>query len=708
MSNTLSVIEELRQEVKSADTLAENGFDILRRLSPLVGIASARAGVQEIILRMLEHRDTLGGLEPLMDALVREVGLFPYLGKETLPFRDRLAYEFHRPANMGDDIVFHGPQARIYRLLMAGESIALSAPMSFGKSLIIDALIASGKYNNVVIIVPTIALIDETRRRLSERFRGEYKIITHVSQARSTRNVYVLTQERVLEAGEFDDLDLFVIDEFYKLSPDKGDDHRSDLLNQAFYKLRKSCPQFYMLGPSVEALEPGVKEKIGCRFEMEPYHTVALNLNTVSSKAEGKLVTLMNLCRELDDPTLLFCGSPAKAATVALALVEAEVTEPVPELQEAADWVADYYHEDWHFVRALRRGIGVHHGRIPRALAQYVVRRFNEGTLPFLICTSTMIEGVNTKARNVVVYDKKIGKTEIDLFTFNNIVGRSGRMFQYFVGHVYLFYPPPQTELPLVDVPIYTQPEHAPDSLLVQIDYDDLTARSRERVNFYKEQEWLGFDTVIRNRGIDPEAQVKLARHIEEASPKIHADLAWRGMPNAGELRLACNLIWRFFDGRTLGASGAASAEQLYFRINQLRFTPAIRDLINDQKDYCGDADKAVQSILDFLKLWATFHFPRLLCALDLIQRDVLSRLGKQTGNYEVFAVQVENQFLDPSIIAVDEYGIPLELARKLEDSLATGGNLDLALDNLRAISPDALSLSDFEKLLITEAQAGL
>src|SRR5207248_5704561 len=111
----------------------------------------------------------------------------------------------------------------------------------------------------------------------------------------------------------------------------------------------------------------------------------------------------------------------------------------------------------------------------------YMVRAFNRDVLRFLVCTSTLIEGVNTKAKNVVIYDDKINKSRIDFFTFNNIKGRSGRMMQHFIGHVYLFHPPPEEELPLVDVPAFTQPEGTPDSLLIQLDRDDLTALSKKQ-----------------------------------------------------------------------------------------------------------------------------------------------------------------------------------------------------------------------------------
>ena len=80
---------------------------------------------------------------------------------------------------------------------MDGQSVVnFSAPTSFGKSLVIDALIASGRYPNIVIIVPTIALIDETRRRLS-RFRGTHKI-SRIDQPAVEANIFILTQERHL------------------------------------------------------------------------------------------------------------------------------------------------------------------------------------------------------------------------------------------------------------------------------------------------------------------------------------------------------------------------------------------------------------------------------------------------------------------------------------------------------------------------------
>ena len=161
-----------------------NTFEALSTIAICVNEDENEA--RECLIRMLEHRNILTGYEPIVDSLIQRVGLFPYLDTNTSPLTtsDLLNIESHAPEGL-QDIVLHSMQAKVYRALMDGANVILSAPTSFGKSLLIDAAIASGRYSTVVVIVPTIALIDETRRRLTRRFGGQFRIITHPTQAKA-------------------------------------------------------------------------------------------------------------------------------------------------------------------------------------------------------------------------------------------------------------------------------------------------------------------------------------------------------------------------------------------------------------------------------------------------------------------------------------------------------------------------------------------
>lgn len=179
MPSNSRLIESLYERLRSEELNASNAFEFVQDLCRVVNDDPTGEVSHDLVLRSLDQRANLLGCGEVLDGLIRRLGLFPYLNPDKLSLPDLLAYEAHRPFDFSDDIVFHRAQAHVYHRLMAGENVALSAPTSFGKSLIIDAIIASGRYSDVAIVVPTLALIDETRRRLAKRFRNTYKIITH-------------------------------------------------------------------------------------------------------------------------------------------------------------------------------------------------------------------------------------------------------------------------------------------------------------------------------------------------------------------------------------------------------------------------------------------------------------------------------------------------------------------------------------------------
>lgn len=712
--------DELKQAVATAESANEQAFEVLAELGGLVVRAQddespEMSQAREITIRLVEHRDSLGGQVALLDAMLRRLGLFPYVDTDSVGVRDLLAIEAHRPLDLPEsDIVFHRVQGEVYRRLLDGENLVLSAPTSFGKSLVIDALVASGQYRNIVVVVPTIALIDETRRRLS-RFSPGYKIITHVSQPLADRNLLLLTQERVLDLAELPDVDLFVIDEFYKLSPDRdGGLDRTYLLNQAFQRLYRTGAQFYFLGPNIQALKAGIPDDFIGRliFIRTGVSTVALDEIHVDG-GDDPHAALGKLCRGLDEPTLIYCQSPRSVREVLAALIDANVSAPHASLDRAVEWTSNAYHPEWSVCNGLAHGIGVHHGQLPRALAAFMVRAFKERRLRYLICTSSLIEGVNTPAKNVVVFDKKIGATDFDFFDYGNIRGRSGRMSIHHVGRVYLFHDKPPEQLPEVDIPALSQPDDAPSSLLLGLEPGEMTDRSRDRLEELLADAPLSADVLRASIGLDVERQLKTARAIEDDIGRLAPLLRWTGPPKRAELEAASELIWTHLNGGRR-EHGAFSSSQLATRISMLRDTTDIGEMVDVEASSAfrisrGDStDQIVEDVLDFMRFWASHTFPRLLIALDRIADAVLTRHGRPTGDFTVFATQVENLFLPVPIVALEEYGLPRIVGMKLLAQLQPDGDLDATLARLAAIDPDAVRLDPFEHELLEDVRASL
>lgn len=693
---------------RGGEAVSENAFSIVRTLCNLVSADEDDPRAAELVLRALEHRDLFGGAEPIFNALLSYQGLFPYLeARDGLSERDALAVEFHRPPHL-NDIVFHRIQSRIYDHLVNGRSVALSAPTSFGKSLLIDAVIAAGVYTNVLVVVPTLALIDETRRRLTERFADQWKVITHHSQRPLERNIYVLTAERVVEFDPLPPIDFFVIDEFYKLSPERDNDDRCTTLNQVLYRLLKLNKPFYLLGPNIEDVPEELKNSHHCTFIKSDYKTVASEVIRVPSDGED-IPALVDLVRgQLREPTLIFCRSPQRVGEVTRALLEAGVTAPTPDrVRPAADWLAANFHRDWTVVRALQSGIGVHHGGLPRWLGQYQVRLFNDDAIRFLVCTSTLIEGVNTKAKNVVIFDKTINRKNFDFFTFNNIRGRAGRMFQHYVGHVYLFHDPPEPELPFVHIPAVTLNETAPSALLLQAERSEVGAGARDRLDGFYAQRDLDVEVLRQNASIEPVHQLELARTLRGKPRHYWPLLNWTGFPRYEQLAAMCELIWEHFV--TTGGGSVRSASQLALKLSHLRSNTNIAAMIASEErhvKFVRSPDEAVDNVLGFLRYWVSYNFPRYAIALDRIQKSVFRSLGMPPGDYTVYAAQVQHLFCDPVCVAGEEYGLPFQLSKKLERLIAGDGDLDVALQKIKNAK---VQLSDpFERELLEEAQAHL
>ena len=708
----------LERVLGSRGTIAQDPFGIARTLCDLVnrfGGANPAfpTDIHALLIRAREQREAFGPAAVVVDALVRERGLFPYLTDVPLDLRDRLACEMHRPEGI-DDKVFHREQADVYHRLLGGENLALSAPTSFGKSLIVDAVIAEGSHDRVAVVVPTLALVDETRRRLFARFGDRYKVVTHAGQVPAGRTLYVLTPERVPEAQGIGGVTFFVIDEFYKLDP-RLEPERSEAVNEALYRLRAGGAQFYLLGPNIDGVPAAFTAAYDCRFVPTDFATVATDVRRVDVEPAGREAALIEIVRERagdGEPTLVYCGSPERARAVARALAAALDRPDRPRLAPAVAWAGAEYDPEWSFVRALAKGVGLHHARMPRALQQLVVREFDRGEVDVLVCTSTLIEGVNTTAKNVVVYDHRIGGRGLDYFTYHNIRGRSGRMGRHFVGRVYLFRDPPVPEPLAVDVPVATQAASASDALLIQLDYADLSEDARARVRRFSEQTVLPLPVLRANHGVDPDAQIRLAEHLAATAPTLWPLLSWTTpVPAVEQVAAVCDLLWEYLIPPGRRPRGTQSAAQLALFVSRFAALRAFKPMIEAERenlrarrpdlDLGRLADRAVEGTLDFLRNWAAYHFPRYLMALSRIQDVVFGDVDLPAGDYSAFVRDLENYFLPAGVAALDEYGIPLQVGRKLMGTLGGATNLDATLDALRRLDLNAVDLTPFERSLV-------
>ncbi len=184
------------------------------------------------LIKLLDYHKTNNiKYSPVLNNLIREVGLYPYIEYETSNWQEKFVFDAFKIDVGKQQATLHREQSFLLRELLENKNIAVSAPTSFGKSFVIDAFIQHKNPKNVVLIVPTIALMDETRRRLYKKFSDKYKIITTTDVELVEYNILIFPQERAINyINRLKEIDLLVVDEFYKASSLFESTDRSSIL----------------------------------------------------------------------------------------------------------------------------------------------------------------------------------------------------------------------------------------------------------------------------------------------------------------------------------------------------------------------------------------------------------------------------------------------------------------------------------------------
>jgi hypothetical protein len=606
---------------------------------------------------------------PLVNYLIRQTGLYPYIHVESSNWQERYVFEaFKTDIGLEKPYTLHREQSSLLKKLISGENIAVSAPTSFGKSFVIDAFISIRKPSNVVIIVPTIALTDETRRRLYNKFAHEYKIITTSDVPLGEKNIFIFPQERAINyINTIESIDLLVIDEFYKASAD-FDKERSPALLKAILKLGKKAKQKYFLAPNIGELKDGLFTK-DINFYKLDFNTVYLEKHSFQAEINGdetlKSAKLLEIIKEKKAKTLIYAGTYSEINKLSNLLIDKFEIEDSPLLIEFADWLERHYSTGWNLTSLIRRGTGVHNGRLHRSLSQIQVRLFEAPSGIYnLISTSSIIEGVNTSAENVILWRNLSGRNRwasINDFTYKNIIGRGGRMFKHFIGKIYILDEPPAEESTQLNLEF-------PNELINDVDPEEYkteltTDQIKEIISFKHEMsELLGVEAFNR---LQKESKFHITNGpliLELARDMKLNNQTWKGF---GFLNSSSPDKWDYYLFKILRLNGYWDTSHTIFvefvKALSENWTSSIPAILRKLSEHNLTID-------DFFKLErnATFKLAALVHDVNILYKEII-----QQSNADVspFISKLSHAFLPTVVYQLEEYGLPRMISRKIHNS---------------------------------------
>jgi superfamily II DNA or RNA helicase len=340
------------------------------------------------------------------------------------------------------------------------ESLVIVAPTSYGKSELIEGSIQLRNGRSVCIIVPSKALISQTRRRIHEKLGNEsrVRIITHHDMYAESDSgvVAVLTQERLLRLLQKNkelSFDIVFVDEAHNLL---NSESRSVLLSCAIIILNKRNPKtaFKYLTPfiadssSIKLLYTQhtsrpitIKEKLKSEnfFVYDFKEGSGLLqydqfLNAFYSSKDGPFRSDVELISSLSRrKNIVYLNKSRDIEKFAKILAES-TSEPISEaVKKACEDIADYVHEQYSVIEYLKKGVAYHHGSVPDVIRIYIEDLFRkEICIRWIVTSSTLLEGVNIPAESLFILDPKKGRSNLTPSQFKNLVGRVCRFSEIF------------------------------------------------------------------------------------------------------------------------------------------------------------------------------------------------------------------------------------------------------------------------------------
>lgn len=370
-----------------------------------------------------------------------------------------------------NDLVFTDAQYSLFEAMKDSNHFSFSGPTSFGKSFIMDAFIQyiiteRHGIDNIVILVPTRALINQVTSRLKKTIENRnYKILSHPTVPTIYRNklykyIFVFTPERLISyLGEKENpvINYMFIDEAHKIISEK--DSRAPLYYHAVLLAERKSIKLYFASPNIpnadvflQLFEKSSDEQMtikespvaqnrffidyveqkGIMFTETGEDLIFEDLGKQEKGYVSKLLkTLGHNCKNI-----IYCNTISDTIDFAL-----KFSNKLPEIQDARinsliDLIKTYVHKDYFLIDCLKKGVAFHFGRLPQRIRERIEKLFGDRVIDYLFCTSTLLEGVNLPAKNIFIFNNAIGNSKFSDVDFWNLAGRAGRLSKELSGNI--------------------------------------------------------------------------------------------------------------------------------------------------------------------------------------------------------------------------------------------------------------------------------
>ncbi|GHV31440.1 hypothetical protein FACS1894167_13810 [Synergistales bacterium] len=378
--------------------------------------------------------------------------------------------------------------------------VGVSAPTSAGKSyvLLMEAArtVVENKWD-VIYIVPTISLINQVTTDFNKYFKklnaSNVEIFNSFNPElvdSDTSHIFILTQERAAAAftmreKPFQRKTFLIIDEIQNIERISSCDSemRSKVLLDTIYEFRfsENIEKIVISGARITQIDTLCNELLGddCidnSTNISPVLNLTYSITKVKSqyflkqycslldtpktivvenpsliKGHGKklyndsyLNYLSSFVTNLGDDSqnIIFAPNPATARKTAISLADGKSVNSA--LDSLVIYLQETVRDNYALAYIVAKGFAYHHGKLPQHVRKVVEYAITQKLISNVVCTTTLMQGVNLPAQNVVIRNLHLyvksgdGVQELSSYEMANLRGRAGRLLKDFIGRSFV------------------------------------------------------------------------------------------------------------------------------------------------------------------------------------------------------------------------------------------------------------------------------
>ncbi|MBQ5327843.1 MAG: DEAD/DEAH box helicase family protein [Oscillospiraceae bacterium] len=614
----------------------------------------------------------------------------------------------------------------------------LTAPTSFGKTFLVYEIIQKMQYQNILLIFPAISLLSENYARLCNWEVFSNYAIHSLSEEEfdiTQKNIFIFTPERFLsfmDSHQHLHFDFAFIDEVYKIDNSfvidqetSGENERDTAYRLALEFICKLTDDMLLAGPYMALPSAEIEQQKsfnafahdnGFAFlRYNQFEIVSKEYTTVKNRQQylidnipvkigsvSKTQKIANIIQALSSPTentIIYCNRKSDTESYARQLLQDEelillFQERCSEIDAPAyeiflEHLQNTFGDDWIVLRALRGRIGIHHSLVPKYIQKEIINLFNCGALICLFSTTTITEGVNTSAKNIIITSGKKGIKNLRQFDAKNIAGRAGRFQQHYSGRV-IDLNNGFEDIVNRDPELLEHKNYDVNALKTDVDYQitkdqylsETDLIEKEAISLRVEESGIPASVFNSFRVVGPKDKLLLYKRIErmpwwiiEEIKRVSTKLArtnarslhWSGF------QIILNLIFPIVREEKLKQLiSLRTADQQYSLVTVLLSSyleggfMSMVDYYTTRQINPKTKDEAIRTVADFVYNVFKYHLVKYLGLFDVFFRYRVSTLENidmdSVPGLGLLLQKLEYNALSPIARKISDYGVPFKL----------------------------------------------